>query len=55
MDHNILLEQVNRLIAEPFRQSSVEFYDSKTIAKRLEGKIPYSIRVKGQMELGFFR
>ena len=38
MDHNILLEQVNRLIAEPFRQSSVEFYDSKTIAKRLEGK-----------------
>lgn len=38
MDHNILLEQVNRLIAEPFRQSNVEFYDSKTIAKRLEGK-----------------
>ncbi|WP_462289799.1 ATP-binding protein [Holdemanella biformis] len=38
MDHNILLEQVNRLIAKPFRQSSVEFYDSKTIAKRLEGK-----------------
>lgn len=38
MDHNILLEQVNRLIAEPFRESSVEFYDSKTIAKRLEGK-----------------
>ena len=38
MDHNLLLEQVNRLIAEPFRQSSVEFYDSKTIAKRLEGK-----------------
>ena len=38
MDHNILLEQVNCLIAEPFRQSSVEFYDSKTIAKRLEGK-----------------
>lgn len=38
MDHNILLEQVNRLIAEPFRQSGVEFYDSKTIAKRLEGK-----------------
>lgn len=38
MDHNILLEQVNRLIAEPFRQSSVEFYDSNTIAKRLEGK-----------------
>ena len=38
MDHNILLEQVNRLIAEPFRQSSVEFYNSKTIAKRLEGK-----------------
>ncbi|WP_295647367.1 ATP-binding protein [uncultured Holdemanella sp.] len=38
MDHNILLEQVNRLIAEPYRQSSVEFYDSKTIAKRLEGK-----------------
>lgn len=37
-DHNILLEQVNRLIAKPFRQSSVEFYDSKTIAKRLEGK-----------------
>ena len=23
MDHNILLEQVNRLITEPFRQSSV--------------------------------
>lgn len=38
MDHNILLEQVNRLITEPFRQSSVEFYDSTTIAKRLEGK-----------------
>ena len=38
IDHNILLEQVNRLITEPFRQSSVEFYDSKTIAKRLEGK-----------------
>ena len=38
MDHNILLKQVNRLIAEPFRKSSVEFYDSKTIAKRLEGK-----------------
>lgn len=37
-DHNILLEQVNRLIAEPFRKNSVEFYDSKTIAKRLEGK-----------------
>ena len=35
---NILLEQVNRLITEPFRQSSVEFYDSTTIAKRLEGK-----------------
>ena len=38
IDHNILLEQVNRLIAEPFRESSVEFYDSKTIAKRLVGK-----------------
>lgn len=38
VDHNILLEQVNRLITEPFRQSSVEFYDSTTIAKRLEGK-----------------
>ena len=38
MDHNILLEQVNRLITEPFRKSSIEFYDSKTIAKRLEGK-----------------
>ena len=38
MDHNILLEQVNRLITEPFRESSVEFYDGKTIAKRLEGK-----------------
>lgn len=38
IDHNILLEQVNRLIAEPFRESSVEFYDSKTIAIRLEGK-----------------
>ena len=38
MDHNILLKQVNRLIAKPFRKSSVEFYDSKTIAKRLEGK-----------------
>ena len=38
IDHNILLEQVNRLIAEPFRESSVEFYDSTTIAKRLEGK-----------------
>ena len=38
IDHNILLEQVNRLIAKPFRESSVEFYDSKTIAKRLEGK-----------------
>ena len=38
MDHNILLEQVNRLITEPFRESSVEFYDSTTIAKRLEGK-----------------
>lgn len=38
VDHNILLEQVNRLIAKPFRQSSVEFYDSKTIAKRLVGK-----------------
>ena len=38
MDHNILLEQVNRLIAKPFRKSSFEFYDSKTIAKRLEGK-----------------
>ena len=38
IDHNILLEQVNRLINEPFRQSSVEFYDSTTIAKRLEGK-----------------
>ena len=38
MDHNILLEQVNRLIAKSFRKSSVEFYDSKTIAKRLEGK-----------------
>ena len=38
MDHNILLEQVNRLITEPFRQSSVEFYDSTTIAKRFEGK-----------------
>lgn len=38
IDHNILLEQVNRLIAEPFIESSVEFYDSKTIAKRLEGK-----------------
>ena len=37
-DHNILLEQVNRLIAKPFRKSSFEFYDSKTIAKRLEGK-----------------
>ena len=38
MDHNILLEQVNRLIAEPFIESSVEFYDSKTIPKRLEVK-----------------
>ena len=38
MDHNILLEQVNRLITELFRESSIEFYDSKTIAKRLEGK-----------------
>lgn len=38
IDHNILLEQVNRLITEPFRESSVEFYDSTTIAKRLEGK-----------------
>ena len=38
MDHNILLEQVNCLITEPFRESSVEFYDGKTIAKRLEGK-----------------
>lgn len=38
IDHNILLEQVNRLITEPFIESSVEFYDSKTIAKRLEGK-----------------
>lgn len=38
IDHNIFLEQVNRLIAEPFIESSVEFYDSKTIAKRLEGK-----------------
>ena len=38
MDHNILLEQVNRLITEPYRESSVEFYDSTTIAKRLEGK-----------------
>ena len=38
MNHNVLLEQVNRLIAEPFRESSVEFYDSTTIAKRLEGK-----------------
>ena len=38
IDHNILLEQVNRLITEPFRESSVEFYDGKTIAKRLEGK-----------------
>ena len=38
MNHNILLEQVNRLITEPFRESSVEFYDGKTIAKRLEGK-----------------
>lgn len=38
IDHNILLEQVNRLITESFRQSSVEFYDSTTIAKRLEGK-----------------
>lgn len=38
VDHNILLEQVNRLIAKPFRLSSVEFYDSKTIAKRLVGK-----------------
>ena len=38
IDHDILLEQVNRLITEPFRQSSVEFYDSTTIAKRLEGK-----------------
>lgn len=38
MDHNILLEQVNRLVAKPFRKSSFEFYDSKTIAKRLEGK-----------------
>ena len=38
IDHNILLEQVNRLITEPFRQSSVEFYDSTTIEKRLEGK-----------------
>ena len=38
IDHNILLEQVNRLIIEPFRQSSVDFYDSTTIAKRLEGK-----------------
>ena len=31
MDHNILLEQVNRLITEPFRESSIEFYDGKTI------------------------
>ena len=38
IDHNILLEQVNRLITEPFIESSVEFYDSTTIAKRLEGK-----------------
>lgn len=38
MDHNILLEQVNRLITEPFRESSIEFYDCTTIAKRLEGK-----------------
>lgn len=38
MDHNILLEQVNRLITEPFRESSIEFYDGKTIAKRLKGK-----------------
>lgn len=38
MDHNILLEQVKRLIAEPFRESSIEFYDCTTIAKRLEGK-----------------
>lgn len=38
MDRNILLEQVKRLITEPFRESSVEFYDTNTIAKRLEGK-----------------
>lgn len=38
IDHNMLLEQVNRLITEPFIESSVEFYDSNTIAKRLEGK-----------------
>lgn len=38
IDHNILLEQVNRLITEPFIESSVEFYDSNTITKRLEGK-----------------
>ena len=38
MDHNVLLEQVNRLIAKPFRKSSVEFYESKTIATRLVGK-----------------
>ena len=30
--------ELNRLIAKPFRKSSVEFYDSKTIAKRLVGK-----------------
>lgn len=55
MDHNILLEQVNRLITEPFRQSSVEFYDSTTIAKRLEGKNSLFHTCESTDELAFFR
>lgn len=48
-DHNILLEQVNRLIAKPFRKSSVEFYDSKTIAKRLSMIVPQKYDENGRV------
>ena len=38
LDLNVQMEQVKRLITEPFIKSSLEFFDFDTIAKRLEGK-----------------
>ena len=38
LDLDVQMEQVKRLITEPFIKSSLEFFDFDTVAKRLEGK-----------------
>ena len=55
MDHNILLEQVNRLIPNHLGRVVLNFMIVRPSQNVLKERIPYSILVKGQMELGFFR